>query len=627
MVNIPEIGQKANVALTCSFPVQLIIIAFGVGTGVGIHTLLSKAISENDKEKVSRIVGNGIFLIIVMYVLFLVIGLTCSGALMRAQSSDPDVIEMGRTYMLICCSFSFGTIGFTIFERFLQAAGKSLYSMISQVSAAVLNIILDYVFIYPCNMGVAGAAWATVTSQIFSFVLVIIFQFTLNKDAKITSFKHISPKGDILGGIYKVGWSAIVTQGLLSIMMFGLNLVLGTANPEVVDVNTLIGSFGIYYKVMQVALYICFGFQNTIITLVSFNYGLKDKERVKKIIWEGILISVILMAIITIIFESCAHPIAWLFGFAEGNSEFIDIVTRAIRIGTIGYIFMGLCLTIQGVFQGLRMSVRPLVISLLRFAVLIMPITYAFLYTADPLSTWWWAFPITELGSVIVSGILLWDVYRRYIKTMPERQLIDTKHLIITISRQHGTDGREIATKLAERLGISFYDKELLARAAEETGLDETYLQEKFGDHSNFTRAMISKEPNQEAIIKEGEIIREIANSESCVILGRAADYFLEDYQIISIYLWADPETRINNIMRIYNDSREEAIKNMSWSDRGRSWYYQFVSGWEWGNPSHYDLSLDCSSGVDQALETLYKYIKERYEESQKEAELEPASN
>ncbi|MCD8194975.1 MAG: cytidylate kinase family protein, partial [Coprobacillus sp.] len=482
--------------------------------------------------------------------------------------------------------------------------------------------VLDYVFIYPCGMGIAGAAWATVTSQIFSFVLVIIFQFTINKDAKITSFKHISPKGDILGAIYKVGWSAIVMQGLLSIMMFGLNLILGTANPDVVDVNTLIGSFGIYYKVMQVALYICFGFQNTIITLLSFNYGLKDKERVKKIIWEGLLISIILMAFITIIFESCAYPIAWLFGFAEGNSEFIDIVTRAIRIGSIGYIFMGVSVTIQGIFQGLRMSVRPLIISLLRFAVLIMPITFAFLYTPDPLSSWWWAFPITELGSVIVSLILLYDVYKKYIKSMPDRQLIDTKHLIITISRQHGTNGREIATKLADRLGVSFYDKELLLQAAEETGLDETYLKEKFGDHSNFTRAMISKEPNQEAIIKEGEIIRRIANTESCVILGRAADYFLEDYQIISIYLWADDDTRINNIMTIYNDSRDEAIKNMNWSDRGRSWYYQFVSGRGWGNPENYDLSLDCSVGVDATVETLYAYIKQRYESYQKEAQL-----
>ncbi len=626
VANIPEIGQKANVALTCAFPIQLLIIAFGVGTGIGINALLSKAISENDKEKVSRIIGNSIFILILMYVVFLVVGLTCSRALMEAQSSDPDVIEMGTSYMLICCSLSFGTIGYTTFERFLQAAGHSLYSMIAQVSAAVLNIILDYVFIYPCNMGIAGAAWATVTSQIFSFVLVIIFQFTINKEAKIYSFKHISPKGDIFAAIYKVGWSAILMQGLLSIMMFGLNLILGTANPAVVDINTLIGSFGIYYKVMQVALYIAFGFSNTMITLLSFNYGLQDKERVKQCIRYGLIITVVLMAVVVIIFEACAYPISWLFGFSEGNNEFISIVTRAIRIGSIGYIFMGICVTIQGIFQGLGMAVRPLIISLLRFAVLIMPISYLFLLTSDPLNFWWWAFPITETISVIVSIGLLIEVYHKFIKTMPDRVKIDTNHLIVTISRQHGSNGREIATKLADRLGVPFFDKEILAQNAEETGLDEKYLQDTFGDHSNFRKAMISKEPNQAAIIKEAEIIKNIANTTSCVILGRAADYFLRDYQIISIYIWADEETRIENTMRIYGDSREEALKSMAWSDRGRSWYYTSISGRNWGEPSNYDLSIDSSVGVDKVVDTLYEYIKDRYE-NKKEADLIPASN
>ncbi len=619
VINMPDTGlyaggtagQIGNIALTCAVPIQLLIIAFGVGTGIGINALLSKSLSEKDNEKASKIIGNGIFLIVLMYLVFLVVGLTLSKAFIKMQSDDPDVIEMGSQYMLIVCTFSFGTIGFTIFERFLQASGKSMFSMISEVTAACVNIFLDWVFIYPLGMGVKGAAWATVISQILSFIMALIFQFTINKDARITSIKHIIPDKEILGGIYKVGWSAIIIQGLLSIMMFGINIILGTANPEVVNINTLIGTFGIYYKVMQVALYVAFGFSNTIITLLSFNYGLQDKKRCKQCIKQAILIMAVLMVIIIALFEGLAHPIAYIFGFASGeDSSYIDIVTRAIRIASIGYVCMGINVAIQGIFQGLRMAVRPLIVSALRFAVIIFPLTYVFLLTSDPLSTWWWAFPITEVVTMVIAIFMLFGVWRKFILTIKEPSILGNNKVVITISRQHGSNGRIIGKALADKLGIEYYDKEILAMVSESTTLSKEYLEENFLETSSFRMSMISKKPTQEAIIKQKEVVNKVASESSCVIVGRAANYFLKDNpDAINVFIYADEETRINNIMSEYGDTREEAIKNMHKSDKSRGQYYRLISSLTWGEDNNYDICLDSSIGVDASVNSLYEYI------------------
>ncbi|MCD8209536.1 MAG: MATE family efflux transporter [Coprobacillus sp.] len=612
-----SLGQLGNLALSYAFPVQLLIIAFGVGTGIGINALLSKSISEKNESRISKIIGNGIFMALILWVFFIIVGLVGSKAIISWVCTDEEAYDMGVQYLRIICFLSIGTIGFTIFERFLQASGKSIYSMSAQITGACVNIFLDWLFIYPLGWGVVGAAWATVISQCLSFALVLIFQFTINKDAKIMQIKHILPDKSILGGIYKVGWSAIIMQGLLSVMMYGLLAILKCGPAEIVA--DLQGSFGIYYKIMTLALYIAFGFSNTIITLLSFNYGLKDKQRVKDCIKWGLIITIILMVIVIALFEGLAYQIAWIFGMAEGNEAMTEIVTNAIRIAASGYLFMGISVTIQGIFQGLHMSVRPLIISILRLAALIMPITYLFMLTSDPLSTWWWAFPITEFVTMIVSIFLLIDVYKKFINTMPDKQhRIKNTNLVITISRQHGSSGRLIGKALADRLGINYYDKELLSMVSEETNISTEYLEEKFGEISKFDLEIVTKEPNRDAIIKQREVVRRVASTSSCVIVGRAANYFLQDYEgVINVFVYADKEERIKNVMAEYGDNQEEALNHIKISDKSRRKYYKFISNLTWGEESNYDLLLDSSVGVDVAVETLYDYVM-RLQEKEK---------
>lgn len=415
VINMGEDGISGNLALTYAFPIQLLIIAISVGTGIGINALLAKSLGERNKVKADKVVGNGIFLGICIFAFFLVFGIFGTKPFIIMQAKDNALVtKMGSEYLMICCCFSFGAIGYGIFERFLQSTGKTLYSTIAQISGAVANIILDYVFIYLLKMGVAGAAWATVIGQILSFIIAMLFHYITNKEIG-NSVKNIIPSVTIIKEIYHIGFSAVIMQGLLSIMMLGVNLILGTAQK---NASLLQGSFGIYYKIMQFALFACFGLSNTIISILSFNYGRKDKMRSAECVKWGIIDTVITALMITILFEILAVPLANLFGMASGESgeEITKVVVIAIRIASIGYVFMGVSIAIQGILQAMRYATSPLMISALRLAILVLPIVWSFTYVNNAQFWLWWAFPIVEFITAIVSIFICLHIYRQKIK-------------------------------------------------------------------------------------------------------------------------------------------------------------------------------------------------------------------
>lgn len=405
VVNMGEAGIKANLALTYVFPIQILMIAIGVGTGIGINALLSRSLGEQNKERIALTLGNGIFLGIVIYLLFLIFGLFGSKWFLTIQTDDLEVIEMGTNYLKIVTMLSIGAIGFCVYERFLQATGKTVHSTIAQVAGALTNIILDYVFIYPMSMGVEGAAYATIIGQIVSLIVAIIFHYALNKEVK-HGFKDIIPNSKIILNIYKIGWAAMLMQGLLSINMFVMIKIFSISNDAVV-IN---GTYGIYYKIQQIALFACFGLSNTIITVLSFNVGLKDERRIKACIKWGIIDSVIVAAIITILFEVLANPISNLFGLTlTGNNknQLISLCQISIRIASIGYIFMAISLAIQGILQAYRKSVSPLIISLLRLIILLVPVSLIFIFKDNAKDIVWWSFPIAELLTAVISFLIL----------------------------------------------------------------------------------------------------------------------------------------------------------------------------------------------------------------------------
>ncbi len=418
VANIEGTGDLANEALTYAFPIQILIIAIGVGTGVGLNALLSKSLGEGDKEKASKVAGNGIFLAIVIYLVFLVFGLFGSRWFISLFTKNKDIIDMGASYLKICSSLSFGAIGYAVYERFLQATGKTMYSTIAQISGAIINIVFDYVFIFPMNMGVSGAAWATVLGQFVSLFIAMVLHYLKNKEID-GSLKYIRPKRMIIQGIYSIGISAMIMQGLLSVMMAGMNIILGSSNA---DSNILVGSFGIYYKIQQIALFSCFGLSNTIITILSFNYGMKDKERCKDCIKYGIVDTLIVTLIITILFEIIANPLSKLFALSGGStSKLISVCEKATRIASTGYLFMGFSVAVQGIFQALGYSFKPLFTALLRLIVFVFPIAYLFTLSPYVTDIVWWTFPISEALTAIISFFLLRQVKKKKIDVLEEK--------------------------------------------------------------------------------------------------------------------------------------------------------------------------------------------------------------
>lgn len=418
VANMGSTGAIANQALTYAFPIQIMIIAIGVGTGVGLNALLSKSLGENDKNKVNKIAGNGIFLSICIYIFFLIFGLFFSKWFISLFTNDKEIIKMGTTYLKICTCLSLGSIGYTVYERFLQATGKTMLSTISQISGAVTNIVLDYIFIYPLDMGVAGAAWATIIGQFVSLFIAMYFHYNKNKEID-GSLKYINPDGGIIKAIYSIGVSAALMQALLAVMMAGMNAILGLAQA---DQTVLIGSFGIYYKIQQIALFSAFGLSNTIISILSFNYGMQDRKRIDDCIKYGIMDTMIVTLIISILFEVFTYPLANLFGLAGGETkEIIKVCTIALRISSIGFIFMGISVAIQGILQSIRYALRPLIISLLRLVIFVFPVALLFTRSSDVVKIVWWTFPIAEVLTSIIALLILKDSYNRKIKVIKNK--------------------------------------------------------------------------------------------------------------------------------------------------------------------------------------------------------------
>lgn len=602
VANMKDSGAIANQALTYAFPIQIMIIAIGVGTGVGLNAILSKSLGENDKEKVNKIAGNGIFLSICIYIVFLVFGLLGSKWFISLFTTDKEIIQMGTVYLKICACLSLGSIGYTVYERFLQATGKTMLSTISQVSGAITNIILDYIFIYPLDMGVAGAAWATIIGQFVSLFIAMYFHYKKNKEID-GNIKYIKPDIVLIKGIYSIGVSAAIMQALLAVMMAGMNAILGLAQ---VNQTVLIGSFGIYYKIQQIALFSSFGLSNTIISILSFNSGMQDKKRIDDCIKYGIVDTIIVTLIISILFEIFANPLANLFGLSGGSTkEIIMVCTKALRISSIGFIFMGISVAIQGVLQSIRYALRPLIISLLRLVVFVFPIAYLFTKSDLVTEIIWWTFPIAEFLTAIISLIILKDSYNKKIKVIKNNKFND--NLIICISREHGTNGKEIGRLVSKKLNIPFYDKEEIKEFAIKNDMVDKSSDEEIYD--NFLSLDVSKD----SIINQSNTIKKIANTTDAVIIGRSADYILEENKnLIKIFIYAPINYRIKNIMKNYGDDELSAKKYIMSSDMARSNYYSAIANRVWGDKNNYDLCIDARIGNENVVKIICDYVNNK---------------
>lgn len=407
-------GEYAVNALTLAFPVQMLIVAFGIGTGVGVNALLSKTLGQKDFEKVGRVAGNGVFLGIVIYVMFFLFGILGMNVYLETQTTDPIILEMGKEYLNICVLLSLGIIMFSIYEKLLQATGKTVLSTIAQVAGALVNIILDPVMIFGYfglpSMGIAGAAWATVIGQFVSFIIAAVFHYTKNREVK-AGLAYCKPDKRIIKEIYIVGLPAIVMQSLMSLMTYGVNIIFGGVSTAAVT------AYGIFYKIQQFIFFAGFGLRDAITPLVSYNYGMGNKKRVKDGIFFGVLYISIIMIAGMLGLQVFAQPLVNLFGLSDETAR---LCVLAIRIISVGFFFAGINIALQGVFQALGCGISSLVISLLRLCVIVLPL-------AAWLATWenaseaiWYAFPAAEIIASVVAVVCMVRAGKKQIQILPE---------------------------------------------------------------------------------------------------------------------------------------------------------------------------------------------------------------
>lgn len=420
VANMEENGELALNALTLAFPVQMLMVAIGIGTGVGVNALLARSMGQRDFEKASRTAGNGVFLMGVIYVVFLLFGLFGAESYIVSQTKNPVIAEMATDYLKICCCWSFGVSYFSLYEKVLQANGKSVYSTIAQITGAVANMLLDPVMIYGwfgCpKLGVRGAAYATVIGQILSALVGLLLHLKADKEIK-NGWSYIRPSGKIMKKIYSIGFAAIISQALMSVMTYLLNVILVRIGENMVT------AYGLYYKIQQFILFAAFGLRDAITPVISFNYGMGSKKRVQAGIRYGMTYTLVIMLVGLLGLEILAEPLADIFGLA---GETKGLCMSAIRVIAFSYLFAGANIAFQGIFQALESGVESLVISICRQLLFVIPLAYIFVRMAErgQCGAWtvWLSFVIAEGLSVLVSAVFMKRVYQNRICRMPQKE-------------------------------------------------------------------------------------------------------------------------------------------------------------------------------------------------------------
>ncbi len=410
--NLVTAGTDAISALGLAFPVQILLIAVGTGTGVGVNAIVSKALGEGNQKKANAVAIHGVFLAFCSYVLFLLIGIFFAHTVIKGQGATGRTLEYGTTYLRIICTCSFGFYMQMIFERLLQSTGRTLFTMFTQGTGAIINIILDPIFIFGYfglpKMGVAGAAIATVAGQWVAALLAFLFNQKKNPDLQVT-LKGFKPHLPTIGRIYSVGLPAIIMQAVGSVMNFGMNSIITGIEAAGVAV------FTVYYKLQSFFFMPIFGLNNGMVPIVAYNYGAQKRSRLIKTVKLSMLYAFCLTAIGFLGFQF--FPDKLLLLFDTGDASLLSIGVPALRIISWHYLIAWFCIIAGSVFQALGNGVYSLVVSVARQLVILLPAAYI-LGRIGGLDIIWWAFPLAELMSGMVSVFFMLRINRKIIRNI-----------------------------------------------------------------------------------------------------------------------------------------------------------------------------------------------------------------
>jgi putative MATE family efflux protein len=408
---VAQISENALTAISLAFPIQSLMIAVGVGTGVGINSFLSRSLGEKNFDNANKAAANGIFLAWMSCAVFMAVGFFGAAAFFRTQTDIQEIVGHGRDYLSIICIFSFGMFNQITFERLLVSTGKSFYAMISQSVGAIANIVLDPVMIFGLwhfpKMGVAGAALATVIGQSVGALLAIYFNLRKNREIKFWG-KKFRPNSLIIKRIYAVGLPSILMASLGSVMTYGINRIL------ISFTATAAAVFGVYFKLQSFVFMPVFGLNNGMVPILAYNFGARKKDRIIETIKLAVMYAVGVMALGIAGFQFYPDKLLALFNATE---DMFLIGIPALRIISIHYAFAGFCIVFISVFQALGNGMESLFIAVARQLILLLPMAWLLSLTGN-VNAIWWSFPAAECLTLALSAALMKRVYNKRIKTM-----------------------------------------------------------------------------------------------------------------------------------------------------------------------------------------------------------------
>lgn len=410
-VYVSQVSESAVTALSLAFPVQNMQIGFAVGVGVGVNALLSQSLGRKDQESVNWAAGQGVFLALVATALFMLFGFFGVRPYYTMQSTVAETVEGGIAYTSICCIFTVGVFIQVLCERLLQATGRAMQTMILQGTGAIINIILDPVFIHGWwgmpRMGVAGAAVATVIGQCTGAVLGIYLNLRHNPEVQL-HVKFMKPNWKVIAPILEVGIPSVVMNGIGSVMNFGMNQILQGFN----EVAT--GVFGIYYKLQSLFFMPLFGINNATISILAYNYGARKPKRIVHTLKLATAVAVCIMLVGLAVFQLFPQALLGIFNPTE---EFLAIGVKALRILCLPFPVAAICISLGASFQALGKGSYSTIVSLCRQLIVLLPAAYLLSLTGS-VDNVWWSFPIAEVMSALVTGLLFAKLYRQKVRPL-----------------------------------------------------------------------------------------------------------------------------------------------------------------------------------------------------------------
>lgn len=612
------VGYLGNGATNVVFPITMISLAFSLMLGDGAGAFLSIKLGEKKKEEASIGVGNAITLSVIVSTLLCIVSLIFMPKLLSLFGATEELLPYAKSYgYIIAIGVPFMMIGTTL-NSIIRSDGSPAYAMKTMVIGAILNTILDPIFIFVFKWGVTGAAIATIISQILTFILNVLYLKKI-KSIKITkkSFKltkEASKKVSALGissFITQMSFVLVITVENNMLKKYGIDSKFGPNIPITV--------LGIVMKISQILNSIIVGLAVGAQPILGYNYGAEKYDRVKQTLKTTLKVSLIISTIAFILFQTIPDKLIGLFG--SGDELYIEFACMSFRIYLMLVIFNGVQVPSGIFFQAIGKSVKSAILSLSRQILFLIP-AMIILGKLFKIKGVLYAGPLADSLAFILSIILIIHELKvmKKPKSIPENRqeeinLTNNKnHFVITISREYGSGGRYIGKLVAQKLGIKLYDKEIITKLSENTGLTTEYIkkhEQKTNILDNLNNGYYyNLNNNDELFIKESNLIKELAK-DSCVIIGRCADYILKDQKnVTKIFIYSDMKNKIKRATKFYKLNKSTAEKEINKINKLRSNHYKHYTGKTWNNPENYDICINSDTlGVENTAELICKLI------------------